>query len=620
MAQTELFLCPVCLDLLQTPVTLSCGHNYCLKCVQDHWDTEEEQRLYTCPECRVSFTPRPVLSKNLLLAAVVEQRSTAPPAVLCAGPAAPPADPQDLCGPQDVSCDDCSGVKLKAVQSCLQCVASFCERHLQPHYDSAVLQRHQLVAPSHTLQENMCSEHNELKKVFCRSDGQLLCLVCCLETHRDHETVSSASERALREAQLEAQRDLLLQNLQHKDTERTSLQQQEQDLRTSAHTALQLSRDSFKDIILLLETRAKEVEQQIQSELERGLSRVREIQDRVKQELSELQQRLCDLDTLSLTKDHNSFIQLHTALTRGLTEGPVPVRGLTEGPVPVRGLTETRSPFEEVSRAVSELRERLQLTVEEGHSNISLALSPVQTLTTEPRTRDGFSLRPEPQTHAANSQEKPKKKKSNKRPRGNEAPIYKPVLSSVSGPRTRDQFLQYSTDFTLDPNTAHTRLSLSDGNRRVTFMSEPQEYPDHQDRFRGRWQVLSRERVSGRCYWEVEWSSESFVVIAVSYRDIQRKDSDECRFGNNDKSWVLVCDETSPSFRFNSVRTQVSGPVGSRVGVFLDHSAGVLSFYDVSLTNMRLIHREETTFSQPLHAGLWLYCDPGSTAHFPELT
>ncbi|CAL9707554.1 unnamed protein product [Knipowitschia caucasica] len=276
MAQTELFLCPVCLDLLQTPVSLPCGHNYCLKCVQDHWDTEEEQRLYTCPECRVSFTPRPVLTKNILLAAVVEQRRTAPPADpqdlcadpqdlcadpqdLCAGPQDLCADPQDLCGPQDVSCDVCSDRKLKAVQSCLQCVASYCERHLQPHYDSAVLQRHQLVAPSHTLQENMCSEHNQVKTMFCRTDGQLLCLVCCLDQHKDHETVSSASERAQRQAQLGAQRHLLLQDVQHRDTELSSLQQQEQDIRTSAHTALQLSRDSFRDMILLLETRAKEV-------------------------------------------------------------------------------------------------------------------------------------------------------------------------------------------------------------------------------------------------------------------------------------------------------------------------------------------------------------------------
>ncbi|CAL9707553.1 unnamed protein product [Knipowitschia caucasica] len=409
--QLDSVSCPICLETLKDPGTTPCGHSFCIKCLQHHWD--QQNLRYSCPQCRQSFSPRPVLIKNTVLADLVEQLEKT-------GLTAPPAD-HCYAGPQDVSCDVCSDRKLKAVQSCLQCVASYCERHLQPHYDSAVFQRHQLVAPSHTLQENMCSEHNELKKMFCRTDGQLLCLVCCLEKHKDHETVSSASERAQRQAQLGAQRHLLLQDVQHRDTELSSLQQQEQDIRTSAHTALQLSRDSFRDMILLLETRAKEVEQQIQSEEERGLSRVQEIQDQVKQELRELKKSLCDLDTLSLTKDHNSFLQLHTALASH-----------SQGPVPVRGHSEARSPFEEVTRAVSELRERLQLTVEEGRSNISLALSPVQFLTTEPKTRE--------------------------------------------------EFLQYSTDFTLDRNTVFTELSLSDGNRRVTLMRKQQKYPDNQDR------------------------------------------------------------------------------------------------------------------------------------------
>ncbi|CAL9707515.1 unnamed protein product [Knipowitschia caucasica] len=546
--QLDSVSCPICLETLKDPGTTPCGHSFCIKCLQHHWD--QQNLRYSCPQCRQSFSPRPVLIKNTVLADLVEQLEKT-------GLTAPPAD-HCYAGPQDVSCDVCSDRKLKAVQSCLQCVASYCERHLQPHYDSAVFQRHQLVAPSHTLQENMCSEHNQVKTMFCRTDGQLLCLVCCLDQHKDHETVSSALERAQRQAQLGAQRHLLLQDVQHRDTELSSLQQQEQDIRTSAHTALQLSRDSFRDMILLLETRAQEVEQQIQSEEERGLSRVREIQDQVKQELRELKKSLCDLDTLSLTKDHNSFLQLHTALASH-----------SQGPVPVRGHSEARSPFEEVTRAVSELRERLQLTVEEGRSNISLALSPVQFLTTEPKTRE--------------------------------------------------EFLQYSTHFTLDTNTVSTQLSLSDGNRRVTRMREEQKYPDHQDRFSELCQVLSRESVRGRCYWEVEWSSVGYVGIAVSYRDIQRKGrSIECGFGNNDKSWALICHKTSPSFMFNSVESKVSGPVGSRVGVFLDHSAGVLSFYNVS-ENMRLIHREQTTFSQSLHAGVWINWDYGDTVHFPKL-
>uniref|UniRef100_A0A3B3Z9N2 B30.2/SPRY domain-containing protein n=1 Tax=Periophthalmus magnuspinnatus TaxID=409849 RepID=A0A3B3Z9N2_9GOBI len=165
-------------------------------------------------------------------------------------------------------------------------------------------------------------------------------------------------------------------------------------------------------------------------------------------------------------------------------------------------------------------------------------------------------------------------------------------------------FLQYYTEITLDPNTAHTRLSLSDGNRRVTVMREDQSYQDHPDRFRGWCQILSKESLIGRCYWEVEWSGRWGARIAVSYREFQRKGSDECAFGYNDKSWALDCDKTSYSFWFNTVQSQVSGPIQSRIGVYLDHSSGVLAFYSISESTMSLLHRVQTRFTHPLYAGV----------------
>ncbi|KAK7901836.1 hypothetical protein WMY93_018605 [Mugilogobius chulae] len=119
--------------------------------------------------------------------------------------------------------------------------------------------------------------------------------------------------------------------------------------------------------------------------------------------------------------------------------------------------------------------------------------------------------------------------------------------------------------------------------------------------------ALSRESLVGRCYWEVEWSGMLWFRIAVSYRDIKRDESkNECGFGNNDKSWALRCEKSKYSFWFNGAETQVSGPVSSRIGVYLDHSAGVLSFYSVKDQSMSLLHRVQTKFTQPLFAGVWL--------------
>uniref|UniRef100_A0A3B5AG14 B30.2/SPRY domain-containing protein n=1 Tax=Stegastes partitus TaxID=144197 RepID=A0A3B5AG14_9TELE len=187
------------------------------------------------------------------------------------------------------------------------------------------------------------------------------------------------------------------------------------------------------------------------------------------------------------------------------------------------------------------------------------------------------------------------------------------VLLSEPKPTTRDGFLKCSQEVTLDPNTAHRHLLLSDGNRKVTFMDQPQPHPDHPDRFTDWVLVLSKESLTGRSYWEVEWRGR--VGVAVSYKNISRTGSiTECLFGLNDKSWSLDCSTNSCVFWYKNTQTPVSGRPSSRVGVYLDHRAGVLSFYSVSDT-MTLLHRVQTSFTQPLHAGVWLNY-PESTLEF----
>ncbi|XP_034752937.1 tripartite motif-containing protein 16-like [Etheostoma cragini] len=213
--------------------------------------------------------------------------------------------------------------------------------------------------------------------------------------------------------------------------------------------------------------------------------------------------------------------------------------------------------FEDVTAAVSELRDKLEDVLSEKRTNVS--------------------------------------------PTGTEVD----VLLAQPEPKTRAGFLQYSREITLDPNTANTRLFLSEGNRKATHMFQQQSYSRHPHRFTVWFQVLSRESLTGRCYWEVEMRGR--VYVAVTYKNIRRAGgSAGCRFGFNDKSWALRCVNSSYTFYYNNVQTPVSGPESSRVGVYLDHSAGILSFYSVSKT-MTLLHGVQTTFTQPLYAGLACY-------------
>uniref|UniRef100_A0A673J3C1 B30.2/SPRY domain-containing protein n=1 Tax=Sinocyclocheilus rhinocerous TaxID=307959 RepID=A0A673J3C1_9TELE len=167
---------------------------------------------------------------------------------------------------------------------------------------------------------------------------------------------------------------------------------------------------------------------------------------------------------------------------------------------------------------------------------------------------------------------------------------------------------KYACFLTLDPNTAYTCLILSDENRKVTCVDEDQLYPDHPDRFNGHLEVLCRESVCGRCYWEVEWSGCE-VFISVSYKSISRKGrGNECVLGRNDQSWTLFLSSPRSSFLHNNIETDLPLVTSSRIGVYVDHSAGTLSFYSVSDT-MSLIHTVQTTFTQPLCAGFWVYIE-----------
>ncbi|KAM3602687.1 uncharacterized protein V6R79_008875 [Siganus canaliculatus] len=174
--------------------------------------------------------------------------------------------------------------------------------------------------------------------------------------------------------------------------------------------------------------------------------------------------------------------------------------------------------------------------------------------------------------------------------------------------RLKPGLKKYSCELTLDPNTANRELILSDNNRKVTDVKEEQPYPDHPERFDSQEQLLCRTGLTGRCYWEVEWTGG--VDIAVSYRGINRKgNSADSKFGGNDQSWSLSCSGGRYSVWHRNRETSIplssssSSPSPGRVAVYVDCPAGILSFYRVSSDKLIHLHTFYSTFTEPLYPG-----------------
>ncbi|XP_036437248.1 tripartite motif-containing protein 16-like [Colossoma macropomum] len=543
------FSCPVCLDLLKDPVAIPCGHSFCMVCINGCWDQGDQRGVYSCPHCRETFSPRPVLRRNNMLAEVVEEVKKKLEVVS-----------HCYAGPGDVECDSCTGRKRKAIKSCLVCLASYCETHLKPHYQSPAFKKHRLIKASKQLQDKICSQHDEVMKIYCRTDQTCICYLCMMHEHKGHDTVAAAAERSKKQNQLEEIQVKSQQRLQEKEKKLQEVKQAVKTLKSSAQAAVEDSERIFTELIRSIEKKRSEVTELIRAQEEAELSGAEELLEQLEQEIADLKRRDTELEQLSHTEDHIHFLQCFQSLC--VSSGSEDSPSIT---------VHQHLTFDGVRKSLSDLKERLEEFCKQEFSQI-----PPHTKKTAAPTR---------------------------------------ILPSE--PKIRKDFLKYFCQLTLDPNTVNQNLSLSEENRVVTYSGGHQLYSDHPGRFDSWSQVLSKESVSGRCYWEVEWSSCRGwgLFISVSYKGIRRKGRGyESKFGHNSQSWSLQC-SPSLSFYHNNIHTEISASSSSRIGMYVDHSAGTLSFYSVSDT-MTLLHTVHTTFTQPLYAGFWVslgtvrLCDP----------
>ncbi|XP_043091120.1 tripartite motif-containing protein 16-like protein [Puntigrus tetrazona] len=533
------FTCPVCLDLLKDPVTIPCGHSYCMRCITDCWDQDDWKTLYSCPQCRKTFTPRPVLGKNVVFAEMVEKLKTMR---LQSGPV-PAAPAVHHTGSGDVQCDSCTGIKQKAVKSCLECRSSYCQNHLEQHENLFRGNRHNLMDATGRLREMMCPQHDKLLEIYCRTDQRCICMLCLVDEHKNHDTVSTRVARAEKQRLFDETQRNIQKTIQQKKIDLKQMREAVESHKRSAQTAVEDSERIFSEVIRSIEKCRSEVKQLIRDQESAAVKQAEQRLARLELELDDLRWKETELKQLSNTDDHIHFLQSCPSVS---------LSGSTDS-----FTISSRLSFDEVVKSVSQLRDELQQVCTDETDRLSKTVKTVQ------------------------------------------------VIVPSQQFTTRNELLQYSHLLTLDLNSVNYYLRLFEENTVITYSDTLMPYPDHPDRFDSWTEALCRESVTGRCYWEVEWTGEgrSGVDIGVTYKSISRKgDGPESAAGRNDQSWRLYCSPDYCSFWHKNMETVLPvANISSRVGVYVDHSAGTLSFYSVSDT-MSLIHRVQTAFTQPLYA------------------
>ncbi|KAF3688154.1 Zinc finger protein RFP [Channa argus] len=338
------FLCSICLDVYTDPVSTPCGHNFCKNCITQHWDINDRCQ---CPMCNKVFGTRPELDINTFISEMVSQfrheaelkRSS--------------SSEQQVVKPGKVTCDVCTGTKLKALKSCLVCLVSYCETHLEPHLTVSGLKRHQLMDPVKNLEVRMCREHDKPLELFCKTDHTCVCMLCSVLDHKTHEFVPLKEEYEGKKAELKKTEAKIQQMIQKR---RMKIQEIKRSVRISKEGADRETAEGVQVFTALKESVERGLNQLIQEIEDKHKTTEKQAEDSIKeleQEISDLMKRSSEVEQLSRSEDHLHLLQSFQSL---------------EAAPPTKNWTHVRvhpSSYEgSVVRAVSQLEEMLSKEME----------------------------------------------------------------------------------------------------------------------------------------------------------------------------------------------------------------------------------------------------------------
>ncbi|XP_073701274.1 E3 ubiquitin/ISG15 ligase TRIM25-like [Garra rufa] len=295
-ADRDVLKCSVCLGFLRSPAIIPCGHSFCKDCITSLWD----QDVCRCPQCDQTFSNKHSVTDWLQVKELYEKLMKMRTKV-------EDEDDEDA-EAHEVSCDSCASRRTKAVQSCLTCVSSFCRDHLEKHNELHRWRKH-LLTQATDLKSKTCSQHQRLMDVFCRTDHKCVCLLCAVNEHNNHDTISASEERANRQRKLMETREKFLQNIQDREKDFKELKQAQETITCSSQTAVTESERIFSEVVCDIQKTCINVKELIAERQRAELKHIEGLQEQVQQKISNMRMKVSELDQFMTTEDHIHFLQ-----------------------------------------------------------------------------------------------------------------------------------------------------------------------------------------------------------------------------------------------------------------------------------------------------------------------
>ncbi|XP_067455860.1 E3 ubiquitin-protein ligase TRIM21-like [Thunnus thynnus] len=301
----ENFQCSICLDVFTQPVTIPCGHNFCLNCITGYWDTNNT--VYVCPLCKEEYNTRPMLRVNIIIEETAAQIKRSVQEKFSGNPEQP--------GNGNVLCGVCTGAKNAALKSCLVCVMSYCETHLEPHQRISPLKKHKLINPVENLESRICENHNRPLELFCRVDEMFLCESCKESDHKTHNIVTLEEEAQIRMTKLEIEkkgRDQMIQARQQKIDE---IQHSMEASKNNAEKALSCSMHVMSVMVEYIKRSQAELTEVIETKQKKIETKAKGFIKELKGEIRQIKEKNEQLNQVSLTNDPFKFLDNISHLT-----------------------------------------------------------------------------------------------------------------------------------------------------------------------------------------------------------------------------------------------------------------------------------------------------------------